>query len=253
VRNLALASGLLGLIGCSSLTPTNDPVYLRINDLEARLIRIERVLENESLITLAQDISSLRNEVQTLLNDVETLTFDLEGQSQRQRDLYVDLDQRLAQIEDAQSRIGSLPVGGGAGGGGFGAEAGALTDLQAYDQAFARIQQQDWQGAEAAFMSFLATYPASQRRSNAQYWLGEAHYAQLDFPTALTEFQKVLDNYPQSDKMADALVKIGFSHYNLGNMDRAREALLRVVREFPGTSAADQAQQRLQRIAAEGD
>jgi tol-pal system protein YbgF len=245
VRNFTLASGLLGLIGCSSLTPTSDPVYLRITDMEARLIRIERVLENESLISLAQDISSLRTEVQTLLNEVETLSYEMDSQSQRQRDLYVDLDQRLAAIEANQTRIASMGTSASSVG-------GAVSDLQAYDQAFARIQQQDWNGAVDAFTSFLATYPVSGRRSNAQYWLGEAYYAQLDFPTALVEFQRVIDNYPQSDKMAAALLKSGFSHYNLGNMERARQSLLRVVREFAGTMEADQAEQRLQRIATEG-
>jgi TolA-binding protein len=61
----------------------------------------------------------------------------------------------------------------------------------------------------------------------------------------------VLDNYPQSSKFADALLKVGFSHYELGNTDQARQALLRVVREFPGTNAASEADKRLQRIASE--
>jgi tol-pal system protein YbgF len=240
-----LLLGALSLAGCSSLTPTNDPVYLRITDMEARLIRIERVLENESLISLAQDIASLRTEVQTLLGDTETLRYELDNQSDRQRDLYVDLDQRLSAIEAAQSRQASMPSGPAVGGD------ATLTDAQAYDAAFARIQQQDWVGAQAAFEGFLVAYPVSQRRSNAQYWLGETLYAQLDFRAALAEFQKVLDQYPQSSKMPDALLKIGFSNYELGNSDRAREALLRVVREYPDTSAAGEAEKRLQRIADE--
>jgi predicted nuclease with TOPRIM domain len=101
VRKLILLSGALSLAGCSSLTPTNDPVYLRINDIEARLIRMERVLENDSLITLAQDVQALRSDVQSLHGQIEELDHQLEDQGNRQRDLYVDLDQRLSDLEDA--------------------------------------------------------------------------------------------------------------------------------------------------------
>lgn len=256
MRNLVLLIGLLGLAACSSLTPTNDPVYLRITDIEARLLRIERNLENESLITLAQDIASLRNEVRTLLGEVENLSFELESQSERQLDLYVDLDERLSALEDAQSRISVsqlAPSPGQVGQfGQFGQAGQAVSDEAAYNSAFALIQQQNWAGAEAAFRSFLATYPQSSTySSNAQYWLAETRYARLDFAGALAEFQRVVDIYPQSDKMRDALLKVGFCNHELGNLDAARQALLRVIREFPGTTAATNADQRLRQISAQ--
>jgi tol-pal system protein YbgF len=241
VRNPFIVLTLAGIVGCTSLTPTNDPIYLRIQDLEARLIRMERVLENDSLIELVGDIRSLRSEVQTLLGDVETLRFELDSQAERQSDLFVNLDQRLSDIEAAQARVASLPSGPTFGG----APAAAVSDQQAYDAAFALIQQQDYATAQTAFEGFLASYPASALRGNAQYWLAEMHYAQLDFQTALAEFQRVLDAYPQSSKTADALLKIGYSNIELGNANAARQALQRVMREFPDTSAANLAQQRL--------
>jgi tol-pal system protein YbgF len=231
------------LAACSSLTPVNDPVYLRITDLEARLIRIERVLENESLIALAGDINSLRTDVQSLLGEVETLRFDLENQAAGQRDLYVDLDQRLADIEAMQAQLPSMP-----GGGSTGFSSANVSDQQAYEAAFALIQSRNYPQAQSAFESFLASYPASTLRSNAQYWLAEMHYVQRSFGTALVEFEKVISNYPQSDKVPDALLKIGFSNFELRNFTAARQALLRVMREFPGTSAADSAEQRLSQI-----
>jgi len=230
------------LTACSSLTPVNDPVYLRITDLEARLIRIERVLENESLIALAGDINSLRTDVQSLLGEVETLRFDLENQAAGQRDLYVDLDQRLADIEAMQAQVQSMP------GGSTGFSSASVSDQQAYEAAFALIQSRNYPQAQSAFESFLASYPASSLRSNAQYWLAEMHYVQRSFGTALLEFEQVISEYPQSDKVPDALLKIGFSNFELRNFPAARQALLRVMREFPGTSAAESAEQRLSQI-----
>lgn len=234
---------LLGLAGCTTMTPINDPVYLRIQDLEARLIRIEDLLDNESLIALARDINAVRGEVQALLGDIETLQFELDNQSRRQGDLYVALDERLAALEEAQQRIASMP------GGSTGSPVAAVTDQQAYDAAFARIQQQDYVGAQSAFEDFLLIYPASTLRGNAQYWLAEMHYAQLDFNTALAEFQRVLDEYPQSSKIPDALLKIGYCNIELGDAAAARQSLLRVVREFPDTSASALADERLAQLS----
>ncbi|NIW25524.1 MAG: tetratricopeptide repeat protein, partial [Gammaproteobacteria bacterium] len=47
----------------------------------------------------------------------------------------------------------------------------------------------------------------------------------------------------------DALLKIGFCNYELSQWDQARAALERVVREFPDTTAARLATQRLERMA----
>ena len=245
MRKLLLLPVALAAASCSSLTPIDDPVYLRITDVEARLLRIERVLENESLIALAGDISALRTEVQQLLGEVETLRFDLENQADGNRSLYLDLDERMSQLEAAQERLRSMPAASAA------TPFAGATDQQAYDGAFALVESQDFASAQVAFESFLAAYPASGLRANAQYWLAETHYAQLDFETALAEFQKVVDQYPASAKLQDALVKIGFCHHELGNLGAAREALLRVTRQFSGTSAAELAEQRLTRIGAQ--
>jgi len=246
VRKILLLPVALGLPACSSLTPVDDPVYLRVQDLEARLIRIERLLENDSLISLAGDISSLRGEVQQLTGDVETLRYELDNQADGNRSLYQDLDRRLQGLEASQQQLRSLPLGASGGG-----AAAAVGDQQAYDAAFALVQSQDYTGAQAAFESFLRNYLQSPLRANAQYWLAETHYAQLSFRTALTEFQKVVDDYPGSAKLPDALLKIGYSNDELGNRDAARQALLRVLREFPNTEIADRAEERLTRIAGE--
>lgn len=242
MRKTLLLTCLASLAACSSLTPIDDPVYLRINDLEARLIRIERVLDNESLIQIATDISALRTEVQTLRGEIETIGFEVEGQGTRQRDLYVDLDDRLAQVENAQQRLSTMPVTGASGGG------AAVSDQAAYDAAFALVTQQSFEAAQTAFERFLASYPVSGLRSNAQYWLAETHYAQLAFPAALAEFQRVLDIYPESTKVPDALLKIGYCNIELRNFVAARQSLERVIREYPDTQIATAAQARLRQI-----
>ncbi|MCZ0953296.1 MAG: hypothetical protein OXJ56_11965, partial [Rhodospirillaceae bacterium] len=48
------------LAGCATTTPPEeDPVFLKLTDLEARLIRIERVIDNQSLIELTTRVDQL--------------------------------------------------------------------------------------------------------------------------------------------------------------------------------------------------
>ena len=88
------------LAGCATTTPPEeDPVFLKLTDLEARLIRIERVIDNQSLIELTTRIDQLQSEIQTVRGNTETLTFQTDNAAERQRDLYVDVDGRLQELE----------------------------------------------------------------------------------------------------------------------------------------------------------
>ena len=58
-------------------------------------------------------------------------------------------------------------------------------------------------------------------------------------------------NYSDSRKASDALLKIGYCYYELKNWDAARDTLLRVQIDYPDTTAARLADQRLQRMEEE--
>ena len=105
--------------------------------------------------------------------------------------------------------------------------------------------------AAQAFTRFLQAFPDSPLADNAQYWLAETYYVRREFATALPEFQKVLDDYPQSDKLADALLKVGYCNFELQQWDAARTALQQVMRDYPGTTAAQLAIGRLEDLARE--
>ena len=87
--HFALAAAIVAS-GCSSLSPAEDPTALRMQDLEARLIRIERVMENQSLVQLSSELERLRSETTALRGEIETLRFESENSDRRQRELYVD-------------------------------------------------------------------------------------------------------------------------------------------------------------------
>jgi tol-pal system protein YbgF len=247
---ISLAAAVVAT-GCSSLTPAQDPVALRMTDLEARLIRIERVVENQSLVQLAGEIEQLRAETTALRGEIETLRFESEGSDSRQRELYVDVDRRLQALETTPQAFAPppLPSSGSASASAPPPARPAGNDQQSYQAAFALVEARKYEEANRAFVDFLAAFPTSRNAENAQYWLAETYYVRGDYSTALGEFRKVMENYPQSAKVPDALLKAGFCQAELGDRTAARSSLQEVMRQFPDTTAARLASQRLDRLA----
>ena len=240
----------LAMVGCASTPPEQDPVQIKLNDLDTRLVRIERVLANQSLLDLANQNEAVRADLRAMHNDIDQLTNSLEAGRKQQRDLYADLDRRMKALE-SRGGMGAGSGDAGAGGSGADAAAGAADDKAAYQAAFDLLKNSQYDRAIAAFQKFLAAYPSSQLADNAQYWLGEAYYVNKSFAEAQAAFQRVVDKYPQSRKRPDALLKIGYCQYELKQWDQAKGTLTQVTSQFADTPAAHLAQQRLDKMATE--
>ena len=249
-RRFAWAAACLAVLagGCASTPPEQDPVQIKLNDLDTRLARIERVVANQSLLDLANQVESLRSEIRAMHNDIDVLNHTLDSTRKQQHDLYADLDQRLKSLETR-----GLPAAGAAAGGGAPVADAAADggDKGAYQAAFDLLKNAQYDRAITAFQAFLGAYPNSQLADNAQYWLGEAHYVNKSFPEALAAFKRVVENFPASRKLPDALLKIGFCQYELKDYPAARAALTQVTAKFPDSPSAALARQRLDKMAAE--
>jgi tol-pal system protein YbgF len=260
------------MAGCASTPPDQDPVQIKLNDLDTRLARVERVMANQSLLDLANQTEALRADLRAVHNDIDVLNHNLEAVRKQQRDLYADIDRRLRSLESrgggggGAGAVGTGDAGAGAAAGGVGAGAagtgaggagaGAATatgpdDKSAYQAAFDVLKSGQYDRAITAFQKFLMGFPDSELADNAQYWLGEAYYVNKSFPEAQAAFQRVVDKYPGSRKRPDALLKIGYCRYESQQWDAARQILTQVATQFPDTQSGHLAQQRLDKMAAE--
>jgi tol-pal system protein YbgF len=249
VRRLAILVAASVATGCASVPPEEDPVYQKLSELDGRLLRIERVLNNQSLLKIVQDTEAVQTEVRTLRGRIDELEFQLETRREQQREMYADLDGRLQALEH----------GGGGGAAPLAASASASSlpvpeggDRANYQAAFDLLKAGKYTEAGTAFRQFLKSFPDSSLADNAQYWLGESSYVTKNYAPALKNFQEVLDRYPQSRKIPDALLKIGYCNYELKNWADARTALERLQQQFSDTTAARLAGQRLAQMEAEG-
>jgi tol-pal system protein YbgF len=283
VRASALAvvcAALLALVGCAT-NPEEDPVQIKLNDIDTRLTRIERVVSNNSLLDVSNQLGSMQADLRSMHNDIDVLNHALDTNRKQQRDLYADLDQRLKALE-SRAGVSSGGAGSGAGGStgapGGGGTAGATAaagaavaaalsagaaadgasaggagaaDTVSYQAAVGLLKNGQYDQAIQAFQSFLTTYPTSPLADNAQYWLGEAYYVNKSFSEALAAFRRVVDKYPQSRKVPDALLKVGYCDYELKQFQAAKDVLTQVQKTYGDTPAGHLAQQRLDKMAAE--
>ena len=253
------------------------------DDLNARLSRIERLLDSQGLQEMYQRLELLDQENRTLRGEVEQLNYQLEHMQERNRQLYLDMDQRLQSFESGQSGMGMSGLGesemgvgnieqaapvlpGVAPTGGVtsaptapsvnGMSAGSVMTAEGeqgmYRSAFELLKQRDYQGAMKGFEGFLKSYGQSPLAPNAQYWLGEAAYGNGAYGRAAVEFERVVRSYPDSSKVDDASLKLGYSYYELKEYAKARTVLKDLMMRSTGSTVGAMAAERLKRMKREG-
>lgn len=250
---LAVLPAIL-VAGCSvfMLPPEEDPVLIRLDELDRRLQAIERVIENQGLVQLTQQVESLERRTDALQGRAETLEHNATGTAERQRQLYADLDARIQELEGSvQARSSASVLDGGTLGQGELPVPGG-SDRDNYQVALELLREERYGESAAAFQQFLVAFPNSELAANAQYWLAESYYASNQFEQALKDFAIIIDKYPGSSKVPDALLKMGYCNYSLQRWNDARRALTRVQADYPTTTAARLADQYLKRMESEG-
>ncbi len=205
----------------------------------------------EVMADLLQQIDSLQTEVRNLRGKIEVQDNEIERLKARQRELFSDIDKRVSDLEHRGAAPAAAseaaPVAAT-----VAASAPTAQEQQDYDAAFNLLKQGSYDRASKAFKDFIAKYPQSSLRGNAQYWLGQTYYVTRNFRQAREEFGKIGKDNVDADKAADALLKIGYSSYELHDWAKARDALGQVSARYPGSTAAKAADQRLARMKKEG-
>ena len=249
----------------------------RLDAIDARMQRVERITNNQALINMSQRIDALQREIQQLRGENEQLTHELNTLKARQREQFLSIDRRLQdptsvtsnEVQNSIMSTESVVINTGsvnqsndassptdqqlANVTGTIVSSSASTDAaQDYKNAFTLLKQGKYDDSILAFNGFLQNHSNSKYASNAQYWLAEANYVSKRYPQALTEFTKVIEKYPASSKVADAKLKLGFTYYELGQYEESRIELTRLRAQFPNSSVASLAQQRLERMVREG-
>ena len=190
--------------------------------------------------------------VEDRLNQLQQTLTMMTGQIEQLQHRNAQLQQQMEKMQtDYEYRIEQLEKGGGGGAAGRpaprpGAQAAAPAPSpapsagagggsadQLYDEAFKKLQEGDYAGAERGFRTFVQRNPQNKLAGNAQYWLGETYYARRDYQNAMTAFAEGYKVYKTSQKGPDNLLKLGITMAALNRKSDACAVFARFTQDYP--------------------
>jgi tol-pal system protein YbgF len=189
--------------------------------------------ESTAVLELSNQNEQLRQEIARLNGQIEVLSNEVTNAQQRQKDFYVDLDNRLRKLEPQVVTVDGEQA------------TVQQSEQRSYDDALALFKSGDYKKSAAAFTDFVQRYPQSAYAPSAQYWVGNALYAQRDYRNAIAAQQALLKKYPDNPKAADALLNIASSYTELKDRAAAKKTLESLVAKYPNAPSAQTARERL--------
>jgi len=260
-----LKSGVLGLLLLTSapflfaagndairVESRNAPDAIRVESRNApapQQLPFQPPIENAapfSGIEAEYQAQLIEQEVQTLRGLVEELQYQLKRMKKTQDDRYLELDSRFQDLRE-QRLTGTLATAGSKETAGTqpAAEAGvSVTHSQdeksLYDTALELIRNRQYELAITQLQAVIDRFPAGEYAPNAYYWLGEVYAAmpEPDYEKARQAWAQVITFFPAHRKVPDAAFKLGKVHHLMGDCDKAKQLLNKVVEQYQGKSVA---------------
>ncbi len=240
---IALFIAALGAAQAQAGVFDDDEARRQVTDLRVRTeARFDQQAKGQ--LDLANQIQRQADEISRLRGQIETLNYELETAKKRQQDFYLDLDTRLRKFETVESANATVNPENGPNPKPTGDPA---KEGQEYEAALNQFKAGKYKEAAAGFGAFVQKYPASSLAPNAQYWLGNAWYAQRDCKRAIEAQSVVTTKYAESAKAPDAWLAIATCQQELGNPTGVKRSLETVIAKYPSAPAAETARERLKK------
>ena len=249
--SLLVLLATLAAAGCASTPAEDDPTQVKLNDLDARVTRIERIISNQSLVELAQHLDQVQADVRQLRGRIEELEYKEESMRKQQRDLYNDLDKRVSALGGGSSRISSSGAGSSGGGSTSGASSGGTGSPEG-----SSVGAGVAAGAAGAAAAGGAGSGASGASGGTDSGAGTSEeqtvYGQSfdalkagSYSVAITGFKDFLNNYPASPLAENAQYWLGEAYYVTHDLDAAAGAFRNVMQKWPNSRKTPDAMLKL--------
>jgi tol-pal system protein YbgF len=116
---------------------------------------------------------------------------------------------------------------------------GAVDDVagRMFLQAKSSYTSRDFTGAVSGFKTFILKNKDHELADDAQFFLGEAYYAQGQYKQAAQSYLSGYQNYPKGDKRGESLLKLAMSLDKLGQKKQACATFGEVNKQFAREAA----------------
>jgi len=252
---------LVGIVGMVLVAPPAYPQDQKvlIQNLSVDMINLKNTLKqvqdsseqrNTETTKLLQDVLKSFTEVQsrfsTIDSSVQRLNEALSG-------LKANDDKNAKDLQEARTSLENLRKEVDSGFTSLNNQARSLTQAvnnlktqeqplpaasAVFSQAYSDFNSGLYSLAIPEFRDFISKYKGDARAAAAQYYIGEAFFAQKKYEDALKEYETVLTDFPDSDKKCSALYRKGQTFVEQKQIPQAKTALQTVVKECPMTQEA---------------
>ena len=252
-----------GLFGDDKAREQIEALRQQVESLEARVAQMETALKSQALLELYSQVETMSMELGKLRGEIEVLSNDNASLQKRQRDFYIDLDNRLRLIEQPDATQPSYTDPPGSRDDGTDADTGAAAPIDSsIGLAAAASSPADSPppisavDTETGLGTDIAHYPApadtssgtqiaaipSQNPQSAgptekQFY--DAAYRQFvngDYTGAKSQFETFLEHYRNSSLAPSAAYWIGNAHYALREFQQAITAQRNLIDRYPDSA-----------------
>ena len=220
------------------------PAVPQKQDIESRISRLERVLASGTLVNMAVKLDTMQEQVRHMQGANEELAHDIESIKHRQRDLYMDIDRRLSDIETALKNLKKSTVPAvatdAAGQQAPGSEAATSSSAVAPGVIVATPAPAAPSSGATGTSAAAANTPAvsagstvSPLQEQSDYEAALAVLRSGDYESAQEAFSKFLATYPQGAFADNAYYWQGEANYVMRRYEEAIASFSKVMTLFP--------------------
>ena len=202
--------------------------------------RLETMTQNQ--VDFSNQIEAIKADIAKLRGQIDELTYNLDAAQKRQKDFYVDLDNRLRKIEsqaqnqrsEAEAKADAAKV----------ADAAIIRD---YETALTALKASDFKSAVTGFESFIKAAPDSPQQPGAHFFAAYC-YSHLKQPAKAAElYRRLVEKWPDDEHVPDAMLGRADNLDDLGQHKEARAVLASLAAKYPSSDAGKQAKARLKK------
>lgn len=186
---------------------------------------------------LAGQLDQLREQNAALTGQVERLNNEVAQQQRSIRDLFTNIDKRVAAFESHLEK-------------GEGNATFTVTpeEKRRYDLALTLFSEGQFDQSCDLLKSLIVDYPKSGYKPNALYWIGCGLFAQNRLEESIATQKRLIKDFPSSSRVPEAMLSKAAAEASIGRKNDARVTLQTVVRKFKGTEMAKVAKERLRAL-----
>jgi len=133
----------------------------RIEQLRVEVTELGKRAEvvGRNQIDFANQVEAIKADIAKLRGQIEVLTYGLDAAQKRQKDFYVDLDNRLRKLEQPPAEAKAEAP-----------KPEPTLETRDYEAALAGLKAAKFKEAAASFDAFIKAYPNGSLAASAHYW-----------------------------------------------------------------------------------